>query len=55
MFHPAMARKLLGTPSQVGNHQIAIFEAYKAIEVAVRKKGGFPTTEFGAALYEEGV
>jgi len=48
MFHPELPEASWNAFSS-GDYDTAIFEAYKAIEVAVHKKGGF-TTEFGAAL-----
>jgi Protein of unknown function (Hypoth_ymh) len=49
MFHPSL-------PDAAWNaldYDTAIFGAFKSLEVAVRNKGGFASTDFGAALMKK--
>jgi uncharacterized protein (TIGR02391 family) len=52
MFHPALTEAAWNAFA-VGDYDTAIFEAFKSIEVAVRTKGGFASTDFGAALMKK--
>ena len=52
MFHPALPDAAWNAFA-IGDYDTAIFEAFKPLEVAVRTKGGFGTTDFGAALMKK--
>jgi uncharacterized protein (TIGR02391 family) len=52
MFHPELPDAAWNAFS-VGDYDTAVFEAFKSLEVAVRSKCGFNTTEFGAALMKK--
>jgi uncharacterized protein (TIGR02391 family) len=52
MFHPSLPDAAWNAFS-VGDYDTAVFEAFKSLEVAVRTKGGFSNTDFGAALMKK--
>jgi uncharacterized protein (TIGR02391 family) len=52
MFHPSLPDAAWNAFS-VGDYDTAVFEAFKSLEVAVRIKGGFASTDFGAALMKK--
>jgi uncharacterized protein (TIGR02391 family) len=52
MFHPALPDSAWNAFT-VGDYDTAVFEAFKSLEVAVRAKGGFLSTDFGAALMKK--
>ena len=52
MFHPSLPDAAWNAFS-VGDYDTAVFEAFKSLEVAVRTKGGFANTDFGAALMKK--
>jgi uncharacterized protein (TIGR02391 family) len=52
MFHPALPDAAWNAFT-VGDYDTAVFAAFKSLEVAVRTKGGFATTDFGAALMKK--
>ena len=52
MFHSALPDSAWNAFS-VGDYDTAVFEAFKSLEVAVRAKGGYSSTEFGAALMKK--
>jgi uncharacterized protein (TIGR02391 family) len=52
MFHPGLPDAAWNAFT-VGDYDTAIFEAFKSLEVAVRTKGGFASTDFGAALMKK--
>jgi uncharacterized protein (TIGR02391 family) len=52
MFHPALPDAAWNAFT-VGDYDTAVFEAFKSLEVAVRTKGGFASTDFGAALMKK--
>jgi len=51
-FHPSLPDASWNAFS-VGDYDTAAFEAFKGVEVAVRKKGGFPDTAFGVQLMDD--
>jgi uncharacterized protein (TIGR02391 family) len=52
MFHPVLPDAAWNAFT-VGDYDTAVFEAFKSLEVAVRTKGGFASTDFGAALMKK--
>lgn len=52
MFHAAVPDASWNAFS-VGDYDTAVFEAFKSLEVAVRKKGGSSNSDFGAALMKK--
>ena len=48
-LHPHLAPKVWG-PYLRGDYDIAVFQAFKEVEVAVRHAGNFPATELGTDL-----
>jgi uncharacterized protein (TIGR02391 family) len=52
MFHPALPEPAWHAFT-AGDYDIAIFEAFKSLEVTVRTKGGFTTADFGAVLMKK--
>ena len=52
MFHPALPDAAWNAFT-VGDYDMAVFEAFRSLEVAVRTKGGFASTDFGAALMKK--
>lgn len=52
MFHPALPDAAWNAFG-VGDYDTAVFEAFKSLEVAVRTKGSFASTDFGAALMKK--
>jgi uncharacterized protein (TIGR02391 family) len=52
MFHPSLPDAAWNAFS-VGDYDTAVFEAFKSLEVAVRTKGGFASTDFGAGLMKK--
>jgi hypothetical protein len=52
MFHPSLPDSAWNAFS-VGDYDTAVFDAFKALEVAVRTKGNFASTDFGAALMKK--
>ena len=52
MFHPSLPDAAWNAFS-VGDYDTAVFEAFKSLEVAVRTKGGFASTDFGADLMKK--
>lgn len=52
MFHPNLPDAAWNAFS-VGDYDTAVFEAFKSLEVAVRTKGGFASTDFGVALMKK--
>lgn len=49
LLHPELRGAALRAFA-AGDYDTAVFEAFKAVEIAVRKKGRFPSTDFGVAL-----
>ncbi len=52
MFHPGLPDAAWNAFT-VGDYDTAVFEAFKSVEVAVRTKGGFTNTDFGAPLMKK--
>jgi uncharacterized protein (TIGR02391 family) len=52
IFHPSLPDAAWNA-FRVGDYDTAVFEAFKAIESAVRKKGGFTDADFGVPLMEK--
>jgi uncharacterized protein (TIGR02391 family) len=52
MLHPSMPESSWNA-FQSGDYDTAVFEAFKAVESAVRKKGGYPESDYGVALMEK--
>jgi uncharacterized protein (TIGR02391 family) len=52
LFHPALPDAAWNAFTS-GDYDTAVFEAFKAIEIAVRTKGGFSSTDFGAAMMQK--
>jgi uncharacterized protein (TIGR02391 family) len=52
MFHPALPDAAWNAFT-VGDYDLAIFETFKSVEVAVRTKGGFTSMDFGADLMKK--
>jgi Protein of unknown function (Hypoth_ymh) len=52
MFHLALPDAAWNAFT-VGDYDTAVFETFKSLEVAVRTKGGFSNTDFGAALMKK--
>jgi hypothetical protein len=52
MFHSSLPDAAWNAFS-VGDYDTTIFEAFKSLEVAVLNKGGFASTDFGAALMKK--
>jgi hypothetical protein len=56
MFHPLLP-DAAWLAFRAGNHDAAVFEAFKAVEIAVRKKGlgknGIDTTDYGVDLMKK--
>jgi hypothetical protein len=48
-LHPALAGKVVA-PFVRGDYDTAVFQAFKEVELAVRKKAKFPTTDIGVKL-----
>lgn len=48
-FHPAISPKMESFFSQ-GAYDTAVFEAFKQVEIAVRRAGGYAETDIGAKL-----
>jgi uncharacterized protein (TIGR02391 family) len=49
MLHPSIADKVYSALAR-NDLDVAVFAAFKAVEVAVREAGGFPDTDIGVAL-----
>lgn len=49
LLHPTLHGACLNA-FKTGDYDTAVFEAFKAVEAAVRKKSGFNSTDFGVAL-----
>ena len=52
MFHPALPDAAWNA-FVAGDYDTAVFETFKSLEVAVRTKGAFASTDFGAALMKK--
>ncbi len=52
ILHQIIAEKAWGTFLR-GDHDTAVFQAFKEVEVAVRNAGGFPTDRIGVNLMRE--
>lgn len=52
MFHPGLPDAAWNAFA-IGDYDTAVFEAFKSVEVAVRTKGGFTTSDFGALLMKK--
>ncbi len=48
-LHPLIARKVWAAFLR-GEHDTAVFQAFKEVEIAVRNAAGFPPTEVGVSL-----
>lgn len=49
LLHPILARKAVPLFTR-GDYDVAVFQAFKEVEVAVRKAGGFAETDIGVPL-----
>jgi len=49
LLHPAISRKVW-VQFLRGDYDVAVFQAFKEVEVAVRAGGGYGATDFGTAL-----
>ena len=49
LLHPVLAAKVVA-PFVRGDYDVAAFQAFKEVEVAVRAKGGFTVTDYGVTL-----
>jgi uncharacterized protein (TIGR02391 family) len=52
MFHPLLPDAAWNAFS-IGNYDTAVFEAFKAVEVTVRTKGGFGSNDYGSKLMDK--
>ena len=51
-LHPIIAQKVSSLFSQ-GDYDIAVFQCFKEVEIAVRKAGGYKDTDYGTDLMRE--
>jgi uncharacterized protein (TIGR02391 family) len=49
LLHPVVAQRVWAAFLR-GDYDVAVFQAFKEVEVAVRAAGGFPADQFGVAL-----
>jgi hypothetical protein len=52
MFHPSLPDAAWNA-LRTGDYDTAVFEAFKAVESAVRKKGGYTNADFGAPMMKK--
>lgn len=52
MFHSSLPASAWNA-FRSGDYDSSVFEAFKAVESAVRKKGGFPTSDYGVQLMDK--
>jgi uncharacterized protein (TIGR02391 family) len=52
LLHPAIAGTVVA-PFIRGDYETAVFQAFKAVEVAVRKKGAYAATDVGTTLMRQ--